>query len=191
MITQHTYEASPRKDKRGVGYVTWFRSHLKFAPLRRRFGSKLLVLIIAVALTAFTASGSELVPYIAMPVGTGYAIDAKGVRHPTPFCMRDAVFAPRPQVGISPNREVWSADSAQWKLIEGSGLYRLDIDLNTGRVVKVTTVKSGSKWLDAASMNTFKVWVFRPGKWKQIIIPTTLRKKWVGMRVETSPLELP
>ena len=144
---------------------------------------------IAITLGAFTASASEPVPYIAMPAGTGYAIDAKGVRHPNAFCLRDAVFAPHPQFAVDPAREVWSADSPQWKLVEGSGLYRLDIDLNTGRVAHVTTIKSGAKWLDAVSMYTFKQWAFRPGKWKQVIIPTTVRKKWIGTRQEIRPVE--
>jgi len=152
---------------------------MRFAPLRRRFGSKSFALIIAIALTAFTASSSDLVPYIAMPLGTGYAIDAKGVRHPNAFCLRDAVFAPPPQFMHNPTNDPAILGAAEWKLIQSSGLYCLDIDLNTGRVVKVTTLKSGSNWLNNLSTNTFKLWVFRPGKWKQITILTTVRKKWV------------
>ena len=53
--------------------------------------------MIAITLIAFTARGSEPVPYIAMPVGIGYAIDAKGIRHPNALCLHDAVFAPHPQ----------------------------------------------------------------------------------------------
>ena len=145
-------------------------------------GQGAFALIIAIAMTAFTASGSDLIPYIAMPVGTGYAIDAKGVRHPNAFCLRDAVYAPPPQFIHNPTNDPAILGDAQWKLVQGSGLYRLDIDLNTGRVVKVTTLKSSkSISLDVISTSTFKEWVFRPGKWKQITILTTVRKKWVAI----------
>jgi hypothetical protein len=58
---------------------------------------KTLTTVIATTFIAFTARASEPVPYIAMPVGIGYAIDAKGVRNPSALCLRDAVFAPHPQ----------------------------------------------------------------------------------------------
>jgi TonB family protein len=135
----------------------------------------------AITLIAFTARASEPVPYIAMPMGIGYAIDTKGVRHPNAFCLRDAVFAPHPQYPYQPPWNI--GDSAAWtRYIEGNGLYRLKIDLNTGRVSQVTIIKStGSAILDTASTSAFSTWVFRPGRWKEIIIPTTVRKKWVGV----------
>jgi TonB family protein len=140
---------------------------------------KTLIPMIAITLTAFSARASEEIPYIAMPVGIGYAIDAKGVRYPNAFCMRDAVFVPHPQYPY----QSWSRDPVQWtRDLKGNGLYRLNIDLNTGKVSQVTIIKStGSKILDTASTDAFKRWVFRPGKWKEITIPTTVRKTWVGM----------
>jgi hypothetical protein len=88
---------------------------------------KTLITMIAIALTAFTARASKETPYIAMPVGSGHAVDAKGVRHPNAFCLRDAVFAPHPQYPYQSG----SSDPAQWtRDIKGNGLYRLDIDLN-------------------------------------------------------------
>lgn len=136
--------------------------------------------MIAMTLIAFTARGSEPVPYIAMPVGIGYAIDAKGIRHPNALCLRDAVFAPHPQYpygAASRDPVTWTRD------IQGDGLYRLDVDLNTGRVSQVTIIKStGSAKLDGASTSAFKRWVFRRGTWKEIIMPTAVRKKWVGIR---------
>jgi TonB family protein len=142
---------------------------------------KTLTTMIAVTLIAFTTRASEPVPYIAMPVGIGYAIDAKGVRHPNALCLRDAVFAPHPRYPYGPPL---SRDPVTWtRDIQGDGLYRLDVDLNTGRVSQVTILKStGSAKLDTASTSAFKRWVFRPGTWKEIIMPTTVRKKWVGMR---------
>jgi TonB family protein len=135
-------------------------------------------------LGVFAARASEEIPYIAMPVGIGYATDVKGARHPNAFCLRDVVFAPHPQYPYhSKSWESRSSDPGTWtRDINGNGLYRLDLNLNTGRVSQVTIIKStGSKILDAASTDAFKRWVFRPGKWKEITIPTAVRKKWVGM----------
>jgi TonB family protein len=144
---------------------------------------KTLITMIAIALTAFTARASEPVPYIAIPVGIGYAIDAKGVRHPNAFCMRDAVFAPKPRYPYHKSWESLSRDPGTWtRDIQGDGLYRLDIDLNTGHVRQITIIKStGSAILDTASTSAFKRWVFKPRNWKEIVIPTTVRTKWVGV----------
>ena len=131
------------------------------------------------------AKASEEIPYIAMPVGTGYAVDAKGARYPNAFCMHDAVFAPHPQYPLhSKPWESRSSDPGTWtRNIQGNGLYRLDVDLNTGKVNQVTIIKStGSAILDTASTSVFKRWIFRPGKWKEITIPTTVRTKWIGTR---------
>ncbi|PYL33068.1 MAG: hypothetical protein DMF38_12975 [Verrucomicrobia bacterium] len=55
---------------------------------------KTLITMTAIALTAFTVRASEEIPYIAMPIGIGYAVDVKGARHPNAFCLHDAVRAP-------------------------------------------------------------------------------------------------
>lgn len=62
--------------------------------MKKEIQMKALTAMIAITLIAFTARGSEPVPSIAMPVGIGYAIDAKCVRQPNALCLRDAVFAP-------------------------------------------------------------------------------------------------
>jgi hypothetical protein len=49
--------------------------------------------MIAITLIAFTASASEPVPYIAMPIDNGYAIDAHGKRQPNALCARDVIWA--------------------------------------------------------------------------------------------------
>ena len=46
---------------------------------------KTLITMTAIALTAFTVRASEEIPYIAMPIGIGYAVDVKGARHPNAF----------------------------------------------------------------------------------------------------------
>jgi hypothetical protein len=141
---------------------------------------KTLLTTIAITSIVFTVKASEEVPYIAMPIGIGYAVDAKGVRHPNAFCLHDAVFAPRPQY---PFESTGMADPATWtRNLEGNGLYRLEINLVTGRVTRITVIKwTGSAKLKAVAIDTFKRWAFRPGKWKEITIGTAVRKKWVGM----------
>ena len=136
--------------------------------------------MIAITLTAFTARGSELIPYIAMPTGIGYAIDANGVRHPNAFCLHDAVYAPRPQYPYGSNG---MADPRTWTLnLEGNGLYRLEINLVTGRVSRINVIKwTGSATINAAVIDSLKRWAFKPGKWKEITIATTVGKKWMAM----------
>lgn len=144
---------------------------------------KTLITTIAITLTAFTTRASELIPYIAMPTGAGYAIDANGVRHPNAFCLRDAVYAPRPQY---PYESHGMADPGIWtRNLEGNGLYRLEINLVTGRVSRITVIRwTGTAKLNTAVTDTFKRWAFKPGKWKEITIGTTVRKKWMGMTTQ-------
>jgi len=67
----------------------------------------------------------------------------------------------------------------------GDGLYRLDIDLKTGRVSRVMIIKSaGSAILDRVSSGAFYRWVFTPGKWSAMIIPTTVRVTWVPVLIQ-------
>jgi hypothetical protein len=139
--------------------------------------------MIAIALTAFTVRASEEIPYIAMPTGVGYAIDANGVRHPNALCLRDALYAPRPQY---PYESTGMADPETWtRNLGGNGLYRLEINLATGRVNRITVIKwTGSAKINNAVTNTFKHWAFKPGKWKEITIATTVRKKWMAMTTQ-------
>jgi hypothetical protein len=92
---------------------------------------KTLTIVIAIALIAFTARASEPVPYIAMPIDNGYAIDSHGKRQPNALCARDVVWACPPRYPIQSH----SIDPTTWsRNHRGDGLYRLDINLKTGRV---------------------------------------------------------
>ncbi len=158
----------------------WRHSLLECAAVNTIPRSLALLIPAALTLITFTARATDLIPYIAMPAGSGYAMDAKGNRCPNPLCVHDAVFAPRPQYPYQLRSSI--GDTAGWTRYKGDGLYRLDIDLNTGRVSQVTIIKSaGSNVLDAASTSTFKLWVFKPHKWKEITIPITVRTKAVGV----------
>ena len=114
----------------------------------------------------------------------GYAIDTKGVRHPSAFCLRDAVHALRPQY---PYGSTVMADPRTLTLnLEGNGLYQLEINLVTGRVSHINVIKwTASATVNASVIDSFKRWAFKPGKWKEITIPTTVRKKWVGVTTTT------
>ena len=149
-------------------------------------GMKTLTTLIAITLTAFTARASEPVPYIAMPIDNGYAIDAHGKRQPNALCARDVIWACAPHYPLRAR----SSDPTTWsRNFRGDGLYRLDIDLKTGRVSRVTTIKStASAILDRASTGAFSRWVFTPGKWSAMIIPTSVRVTWVPVLIQEREL---
>jgi TonB family protein len=56
----------------------------------------------------------------------------------------------------------------------GSGLFRILVDLKTGSVVKVITIKStGFPALDNSAVDSFRRWRWKPGTWKEIDLPIT------------------
>src|SRR2546423_1014323 len=142
---------------------------------------KILTTMIGITLIAVTARASDPVPYIAMPIDKGYAIDAHGKRQPNAVCARDVIWACAPRY---PFRTL-SSDPASDARNRRGGLYRLDIDLKTGRVSRITIIKSaGLAILDRASSWAFSRWVFTPGKWSAMIIPTTVRIIWVPVLIQ-------
>jgi hypothetical protein len=144
--------------------------------------------MIAITLIAFSARASEPVPYIAMPIDKGYAIDAHGKRQPSALCAHDIIWARAPSYPLRAR----SSDPASWsRNFRGDGLYRLDIDVKTGRVSRVTTIKSaGSAVLDRLSAAAFIRWVFTPGKWSAMVIPTAVRTTWVPVLIQERSLNL-
>ena len=63
-------------------------------PINKKEKMKALTTTIAITLIASAARASEAVPYIAMPIDNGYAIDAHGKRQPNALCARDVIWAP-------------------------------------------------------------------------------------------------
>ena len=54
----------------------------------------------------------------------------------------------------------------------GSGLFRMEIDLKTGLVGKVTMIRStGYNSLDEAATKALAKWRFRPNSWKEVTFP--------------------
>src|SRR5436190_9864169 len=62
---------------------------------------KTLITVIAITMIAFTAKASDPVPYIAMTIDKGYAIDAHGQRQPNALCARDVIWARGPRYPFS------------------------------------------------------------------------------------------
>jgi hypothetical protein len=158
-----------------------YRFLVRSATNKKENQMKVLMTMIAVTLSAFTARASEPVPYIAMPIDKGYAVDAQGKRQPNVLCKRDIIWARGPRYPFSPP----SNDPASWpRNLWGDGLYRLYIDLKTGRVTQIGIIKSAGSTLDGASIRAFSRWVFTPGKWSAMIIPTTVRIIWVPVLIQ-------
>ncbi len=117
-----------------------------------------------------------------MPIDNGYAIDAHGKRQPNAVCARDVIWACAPRY---PAKALSSDPVSDVRNHHRDGLYRLDIDSKTGRVSRVTIIKSsGLTILDKASTWAFGRWVFTPGKWSAMIIPTSVRIIWVPVVIQ-------
>lgn len=110
------------------------------------------------------------------------AVDARGVRH-----VESEYHGKTPP---------WALDITHWigpeysdrdrRLYnQGSGLFRLTLDLKTGAVVNITIVRStGTGSLDRSSVVALRQWRWRPGKWKEVDIP-------VNFHMSTGPPRLP
>jgi hypothetical protein len=99
---------------------------------------KTLTIAIAIALIAFTARASEPVPYIAMPIDNGYAIDSHGNRQPNASCARDVIWACPSRYPIQSH----SIDPTTWsRNHRGDGLYRLDINQPTGKTERCVNTR--------------------------------------------------
>jgi hypothetical protein len=117
---------------------------------------KTLITMFSITLIAFTARASEPVPYIAMPINNGYAIDAHGKRQPNALCARDVIWACAPPY---PSRAQPSEPSYN------------------NQIGRLAILDGNSTW-------AFSRWVFTPGKWSAMIIPTAVRINWVPVLVQ-------
>src|ERR1700737_1072516 len=97
------------------------------------------------------------------------AIDAKGVRHTQsaqsseiPPWMRDGVKLVAPYYPYEDRRLHHT----------GIGRFRVQLDLNSGKVIQVTIVKpTGFATLDNSAILAFRQSRWKPGKWKEIDVP--------------------
>jgi TonB family protein len=112
----------------------------------------------------------------------GGAVDAKGVRHvageyhgKTPPWASDIAHRIGPEYSRR-DRTLYN---------QGTGLFRLSLDLKTGAVLKNTVAQStGISTLDRSALMALRQWRWKPGKWKEVDIPITF-----GMA--TGPPRLP
>jgi TonB family protein len=92
------------------------------------------------------------------------AIDANGVRHTGAKWQGDQARMLAPRYPY--------ADRAAGH--QGTGVFRLILDLNTGSVKKVSVMKStGFPSLDEAAVFALLQWRWKPHKWREITIPVT------------------
>jgi TonB family protein len=104
-----------------------------------------------------------------VPQFGGAGVDSKGVRHTWGANSTKLALYP----GVITKR-VWPdlpVEARRWRL-EGAGLFRVQIDLGTGKVVKATVLRStGHVVLDNSVLSALRGWQFKPGTWKEMDIP--------------------
>src|SRR5215475_6083260 len=105
-----------------------------------------MTIMVGIALIHIVSAG-QMLSYTAMPSGIGHATDVKGVRYPNAICVKDVVESVLPLYPYYANVGCAARD------VQGSGMFRLSIHVNSGRVRQVTIIKSmGDRGLDAASI---------------------------------------
>lgn len=104
------------------------------------------------------------------PSNTG-ALDAKGRRH------RSADYAGNilPWLADTVVTVMPSLTSFDWShRHNGEGIFRVTVDVQTGRAARVITIKSTRfKGLDSSGISALQRWRWKPGKWKEVDILVT------------------
>ena len=122
--------------------------------------------MIAGSISLFAQIGSS--PY------ENTAVDVKGVRH-TAREYRDH----RPPWNFADRIKAGGAEypySDRQRNHQGSGLFRITIDPNTGAAAHVTVLRStGYHTLDNSAMVALGRWRWKPGTWKEVDIPITFQ----------------
>ena len=122
-------------------------------------------LIISIFLSVSIASIHAQSPTLSGSAG----VDAKGVRHTW-----NANPTKRPPYAADITKRVppdypYEARKAR---LEGAGLFRVQIDLVTGKVIRAKVLKStGEVILDNSALWALRRWQFKPGTWKELDTP--------------------
>jgi TonB family protein len=118
------------------------------------------------------------------PHGDGTAIDAKGVRHRYGVRGRQVTLAPWIRDNLQAVAPVYPRrERAAYN--QGTGMFRLQLDLSTGHVRKVVIVKStGFPLLDKCAVMALRQWRWKPGRWREIELP-------VRFVIQERPFRLP
>lgn len=109
--------------------------------------------------------------YVSSACADSVGVDANGRRHTWPTG--------------APKNATWEADivkmvppayryEARRSHQEGSGRFRLQLDLATGKVTKVTVLKStGVVMLDNKALWALRRWQMKPSRWRELEVPIT------------------
>lgn len=131
--------------------------------MRAHSGFSVLLFLVCLGIPA-----SSIVAIQPMPQGSA-AVDAKGVRHTwiTEWGKRPPWQADLTK--MVPPAYPYEARRARQ---QGSGVFRLQLDLATGRVTKATVLKStGIAMLDNSALWALRRWQSKPGRWREIEFP--------------------
>jgi TonB family protein len=121
----------------------------------------------------FSLLGSTLL--LCISASSGYAdsagVDANGRRHTWATGVAKKTTWEVDIVKIVPPEYPYEARRSQQ---EGSGLFRLQLDLATGKVTKATVLKStGVVMLDNKALWALRRWQVKPGRWRELEVPIT------------------
>jgi TonB family protein len=132
--------------------------------------------------TCSTAARTGILLALLFGVSTGYgtldeyvpakvALDAKGRRYlGSDYEKTEAPWKKDSLVRVLPD---WSVEDRRRGNV-GAGLYRMVVDVKTGKVASVTVLRStGHRTLDDSVANALRQWRWKPGTWKQFDIPVT------------------
>src|SRR2546429_4731763 len=97
---------------------------------------------------------------------------------------------------VDGNRQEWENDldymeapaypavAKRWH-VQGAGIFRVSIDINTGRVTDVSVLKStGYGVLDGSAIRTLKLWRWKTGNYTKANVPIIFRMQTM---LETNP----
>lgn len=156
-------------------------------PQDLRLFARILIRLVFVAACIFSIQPKALgsVAYVSLAESSlGSAVDAKGVRHSgsryrnkkfPPWIVDDRIIAIAPDYSYED----------RWHRREGLGLFRLTLDLKTGSVTKFEVLRStGFRGLDNSARDALRQWRWKPGKWKEIVMP-------VNFQLESGPTRPP
>jgi TonB family protein len=102
------------------------------------------------------------------------AVDVNGIRH------RRSKYGDRIPWNADPIKFVEPDYPAELRArhAEGTGLFRVTVDVNTGGVTNVGVIKStGYAALDDSAMRAIRLWRWRARRWKEIDTPLNFGKK--------------
>jgi TonB family protein len=127
----------------------------------------------------FTVGVTIVTSYVAVPKATAQqsavdraaGVNAQGVRRSwTPNSPESAAFRRDVVKHVFPEYSFEARKARQ----EGSGLFRLRVDLATGKITKATVLKStGFARLDNSALSAFRRWQMKPGRWRELDVPVT------------------